>query len=199
MTLPAQPAATGRPAPVAPTVIVLAAGRGERFLASGGSTHKLRALLSGRPVLEHTLDAVRRSGLPWHLVGPDASRPGMGDSIAAGVRATAGAAGWLVLPGDLPLVRPDTLLQVAQALARHPVVAPVHAGQRGHPVGFAAALGPQLMALAGDGGAAPVARAAGLWALEVDDPGCVLDVDTVAALAQAQAVLDGREEGVPGP
>jgi molybdenum cofactor cytidylyltransferase len=51
----------------------------------------------------------------------------MGDSIAAGVRATADAAGWLVLPGDLPLIQPATLRAVAQALARHPVVVPVYA------------------------------------------------------------------------
>ena len=80
-----------------PTVIVLASGRGERFAASGGQVHKLRALLGGKPVLEHTLDAVRASGLPWHL--EDAGHPGMGDSIAAAVRATSHSNGWLILPG----------------------------------------------------------------------------------------------------
>ena len=97
-----------------PTVIVLASGRGERFAASGGQVHKLRALLGGKPVLEHTLDAVRASGLPWHL--EDAGHPGMGDSIAAAVRATSHSNGWLILPGDLPLVLPSTLRQVAAAL-----------------------------------------------------------------------------------
>ena len=99
-----------------PVVIVLAAGRGERFRASGGALHKLDAPLAGKPVLEHVLDAVRASGLPMHVVRPDPSRPGMGDSIAAGVRATADAPGWLVLPGDLPLVRPETLRAVATVL-----------------------------------------------------------------------------------
>jgi CTP:molybdopterin cytidylyltransferase MocA len=94
-----------------PTVIVLASGRGERFIAAGGSGSKLRALLAGKPVLERTLDAVRASGLPWHL--EDAGHPGMGDSIAAAVRATPDAIGWLILPGDLPLVRPETLQAVA--------------------------------------------------------------------------------------
>ena len=100
-----------------PVVIVLAAGRGERFAASGGATHKLAALLAGRPVLEHVLEAVRASGLPHHLVQADTSRPGMGDSIAAGVRATADAPGWLILPADLPLVRSESLHAVAGALA----------------------------------------------------------------------------------
>ncbi|MEO7548204.1 MAG: nucleotidyltransferase family protein, partial [Ramlibacter sp.] len=35
-----------------PVVIVLASGRGERFIASGGSGSKLHALLLGKPVLE---------------------------------------------------------------------------------------------------------------------------------------------------
>src|SRR5829696_4959365 len=91
----------------APVVLVLASGRGERFVASGGSGSKLQALLAGTPVLEHTLAAVRASGLPFHV--EDAGHPGMGDSIAAGIAATSEAAGWLVLPGDLPLVRPASL------------------------------------------------------------------------------------------
>ena len=74
-----------------PCVLVLASGRGERFLASGGSTHKLAALLDGRPVLEHVLAAVRASGLPWHL--ERAAHAGMGDSIAAAVAATSQSAG----------------------------------------------------------------------------------------------------------
>src|SRR5690349_25023283 len=98
-----------------PTVLVLTSGRGERFVASGGRGSKLQALLAGRPVLEHTLAAVRASGLPFHV--EDAGHPGMGDSIAAGVRATSNAGGWLVLPGDLPLIAPSSLLAVAQALA----------------------------------------------------------------------------------
>ena len=40
----------------------------------------------------------------------------MGTSIAAGVRASPDSAGWLVLPGDMPLVQPATLLAVARAL-----------------------------------------------------------------------------------
>src|SRR6476620_5937213 len=116
-----------------PTVLILASGRGERFKASGGKVHKLQALLAGKPVLQHTLDAVRASGLPWHV--EDAGHPGMGDSIAAAVRATRDAGGWLVLPGDLPLVRPDSLRQVAAALGEHEVVVPTFKGERGHPVG----------------------------------------------------------------
>lgn len=172
-------------------VLVLAAGRGERFAASGGATHKLQALLAGKPVLQHVLDAVAASGLPCHVVRADPSRPGMGDSIAAGVRATADSPGWLVLPGDLPLVRPATLRAVAQALRRHAVVVPVYQGERGHPVGFAAECGAMLMALAGEQGAAPVVKARGPVLLPVDDVGVVTDVDTVDDLCRAGRLLAG--------
>lgn len=172
-------------------VLVLASGRGERFAASGGGGPKLQALLGGVPVLQRTLDAVRASGLAWHL--ESAPHPGMGDSIAAAVRATRDAGGWLVLPGDLPLVRPDTLQAVAARLAAHAVVVPQYHGQRGHPVGFAADCGDALAALSGEQGAAAIVRAqaaAGrVLALELDDAGIVTDIDTMADLARAEQLV----------
>ncbi|MDB5829918.1 MAG: molybdopterin-guanine dinucleotide biosynthesis protein MobA [Variovorax sp.] len=187
--------------PDLPTVIVLASGRGERFRAAGGSGSKLHAALAEQAVLAHTLDAVRASGLPWHL--EDAGHPGMGDSIAAAVRATPDAAGWLILPGDLPLVQPATLRAVAAALAgvSHTGQAvqaaqPGFQGQRGHPVGFAAACYAQLAALEGNLGAAPVLRALraadAVADVGVDDIGIVTDVDTPDALAEAERLLLAR-------
>jgi molybdenum cofactor cytidylyltransferase len=176
-----------------PTVIVLASGRGERFAASGGTVHKLKALLAGKPVLEHTLDAVRASGLPWHL--EDAGHPGMGDSIAAGVRATPEANGWLILPADLPLISPKTLRAVAQALGadgRHGAAVPVFEGLRGHPVHFAAGCGPALLDLKGERGAAQVLRALSAIELIVNDVGCVTDIDTLDNLRAAEALLAAR-------
>lgn len=175
-----------------PTVIVLASGRGERFRASGGTGSKLAALLAGRSVLSHTLTAVQASGLPWHL--EDAGHPGMGDSIAAAVRHTADAAGWLILPGDLPLVQAATLLQVATALkGEWRAVQPHYGDERGHPVAFASRCRDDLLALAGQQGAAPVLRAlraAGQVAdLAVDDVGVVTDIDTLDALAHAERLL----------
>lgn len=173
-----------------PVVLVLASGRGERFVASGGGA-KLQALLGGVPVLQRTLDAVRASGLDWHLEA--APHPGMGDSIAAAVRATRAAGGWLVLPGDLPLVRPETLQAVAAALAASRVVVPRYRGQRGHPVGFAADCGAALAALSGEAGAAAIVQAQAVaghvLALELDDAGIVTDIDTTADLASAEQLV----------
>ncbi len=177
-----------------PIIIVLASGRGDRFVASGGTGSKLDALLGGVPVLQRTLAAVQASGLAWHL--ERTAHPGMGDSIAAAVRAAQDADGWLVLPGDLPLVRPETLQTVAAALAAHSVVVPHFAQQRGHPVGFAAECREALLALAGEQGAAPVVRrfaAQGrMLRLDLDDPGIVTDIDTVDDLAKAEQLLRQR-------
>lgn len=184
-----------------PCVIVLAAGHGRRFARSGGTTHKLDALLEGVPVLRHVLGSVEASGLPYHVVRPGAhaESDGMGDSIARGVAETAQASGWLILPGDLPLVRPETLRQVAQALCSTPVVQPFHAGTQGHPVGFAAECRDALMALRGDRGAAAIVRGyreAGLvQTLEVDDPGVVTDIDTLDDLERAQTLLRSTGKG----
>jgi molybdenum cofactor cytidylyltransferase len=174
-----------------PVVLVLASGRGERFIASGGAGSKLQALLGGKPVLDRTLDAVKASGLDWHL--EDQGHEGMGDSIAAAVQATRNAPGWLILPGDLPLVRPESLRAVAAALAHHPVVAPSFNGQRGHPVGFSKQCLEQLLQVKGKEGAASVVRAHaavnGVHVLELDDAGVVTDVDTLSDLAEAERKL----------
>ncbi len=168
-------------------MLVLASGRGTRFTASGGQGNKLQALLGSRTVLQHTLDAVQASGLAWYL--EDSGQPGMGDSIAAAVRATGDATGWLILPGDLPLIQSDTLRAVAAALRQHAVVVPVYRGQRGHPVGFAPECGPALRALQGGAGGAPVVAAYGAFELPVDDIGCVTDIDTVAELQAAARLM----------
>jgi molybdenum cofactor cytidylyltransferase len=179
-----------------PVVIVLAGGRGERFAASGGAVHKLQALLAGKPVLDHVLDAVRDSGLAFHLVLPDPSRPGMGDSIAAGVRQAADAAGWLILPGDLPLVRSDTLRLLASAPPAA-VTVPLYRGQRGHPVRFDRKLAADLLNLKGNEGAAQVLRAqeamSSVAFLDLDDAGCVADIDTLDDLRRAEALFAQRQ------
>ena len=179
-----------------PVILILAAGSGERFRAAGGAQHKLQApfVREGvtRTVLEHVVAAAEASGLPWQVVTPEATahqvEPGMGTSIATGVAATRDAGGWLVLPGDLPLIRSDTLRAVANALRGHQVVVPVVQGQRGHPVGFDSGCREALLALRGEQGARSVMAQCQPWPLTLDDVGCILDVDTPQLLQQAQAM-----------
>lgn len=184
-------------------VIVLAAGRGERFKAAGGTHHKLDALLLGKPVREHVLKAVQDSGLPWHMVTPEHTKhlpnPGMADSIACGVKATQQAYGWLILPADLPLIQTATLRQMAHALhaarqapAACDVVVPTYQQQRGHPVGFSKNCLPDLLQLTGDQGASSVVAKHKSQQVPIDDAGCVMDVDTPALLEKATQMLQAR-------
>lgn len=189
--------------PGLPCVLVLAAGRGERFRASGGNTHKLQAMLGDRTVLQTTIAAVQASGLPWHVeYGPHS---GMGESIAAAVRATSHANGWLILPADLPLIQARTLQALAAQLGQLDpdllqVIQPFYQAQKGHPVAFTRAALQALSALCGDLGASSVVKAAAqsqtLKRWDCDDLGCVLDVDTVSALEQARQLWRQRLQGV---
>lgn len=100
------------------------------------------------------------------------------------------ASGWLVLPGDMPLVQPGTLVAVAAALGQHPVVFAQHQGRRGHPVGFAAELFSELVKLSGDEGARRVMARYPSQGLELQDPGVLVDVDTEADLAAVRAAAE---------
>ena len=178
-----------------PVVIVLAAGRGERFAASGGEVHKLQAMLAGKRVMDHVLDAVKASGLPYHVVTADPARPGMGDSIAAGVRSTPDANGWLILPADLPLITSDTLRCIAFA-PPCAVTMPVVNGQRGHPVRFSVECAQELLNLQGNQGAAQLIRARtatdSVAFMTLEDMGCIIDIDTLDDLQRAEKLLLAR-------
>jgi molybdenum cofactor cytidylyltransferase len=194
-------------------VIVLAAGLGSRF---GGPLHKLAQPLGSASVLGQTIAHAIESRLPVIVVTTDklvaeaarwvARRDlvvlpevgsagggslGMGYSIAAGVAARPQAAGWLVLPGDMPLVMPSTLVAVAAALTQQPVVYAQYLGRRGHPVGFSAELYSELVQLRGDEGARRVSARYPSIGLELGDPGVLFDIDTAADLAALRASDSG--------
>ncbi len=202
-------------------IVVLAAGRSIRF---GGAQHKLTQSLGTSSVLGATIGHAIETRMPVVVVTTEplvaeASRwvarrdvvvlpevgaggntsLGIGNSIAAGVAARPEASGWLVLPGDMPLVRPQTLSAVAAALDRHAVVYAQHHGRRGHPVGFAAELFSELVQLSGDEGARRVVARYPSFALEVPDPGVLLDVDTEADLATMRAAAPDAMPGSPRP
>lgn len=106
---------------------------------------------------------------------------GMGVSLSCGVRACADAAGWLIALADMPAILPSTIATVRDALLQgHAAAAPRYRGQRGHPVGFGRACRDDLLALTGDSGARGVLAAHTPLLLDVDDAGCVLDIDTPA-------------------
>ncbi|HNU12334.1 MAG TPA: nucleotidyltransferase family protein [Rubrivivax sp.] len=187
-----------------PTVVVLAAGQGSRF---GGPVHKLEQPLGASTVLGTTLDRVIASGCPFIVVttarlatqalqqvarrdllvlAEEEAQRGVGHSIAAGVAERPDASGWLVLPGDMPMIRTSSIQAVADALGEHPVAFTQYRGRRGHPVGFGSELFSELMALDGDIGARRIIARYPAHAIELDDPGVLVDIDTPEDLARAR-------------
>ena len=175
-----------------PVVLILASGRGERFLASGGSTHKLDALirLDNQPktVLQATLDHALASGYVCHV--ERSQHVGMGDAIAAAVAANSQADGWLVLPADMPFVSAELIQAIAVEINKIPIVVPVFKDRRGHPVGFSRACLNDLLQLSGDVGARCLFQKFQVKEVRVDElssgAGCLIDIDTVEDLESIQ-------------
>ncbi|RKP59395.1 nucleotidyltransferase family protein [Pararobbsia silviterrae] len=120
------------------------------------------------------------------VVSADAER-GMNAALAAGVRASANPHGWLVALADMPAIAPATILEIAQTLVApgaraEMIVAPRHAGRRGHPVGFGAAHEAALAALDGDDGARGLLDAVPVTLLDTLDAGVLRDIDTPSDL-----------------
>ncbi len=182
--------------------ILLAAGSGSRF---GGDKllHPLadstplglaaarrlapacdRALAVVRPGSDALAERLTAEG--YEVVVSAAAVHGMGHSLAAGVRASPGAAGWIVALADMPFVAPASCIRVAAGLrAGGSIVVPEYLGRRGHPVGFARQWGERLSALTGDEGARRILAAFpdAIVHCEVGDPGILRDVDRVRDLS----------------
>lgn len=113
----------------------------------------------------------------------------MADSLKLGLHAALTAfpqlTGVVIALADMPYIQPQTIRQVANALAQHPLAQPVMAGKPGHPVGFSRALVPALQRMEGDQGARMVLREnqASLWQVACEDAGIFKDIDTPADLA----------------
>lgn len=174
--------------------------------------------LAGRPLLVHSLDAVRassvreivvvlgassdrvRRGLPLDgtrvVVNADYAS-GMSSSIRAGVRALGSDSdSFLVVLGDQPLVRPatlETLITVRRSTGAR-ILVPVFDGVRGNPVLLDRSLSGEIEGLRGDVGCRSIVAGHADEVLEVpvDDPGILVDVDTPADVRRVEASLSGR-------
>ncbi len=176
--------------------IVPAAGKAERF---GGG--KLTADVGGEPLLNRTLRSLFDGGvgsivvvlapdmsLPTvellndervvRVVNPDPSR-GMFSSVQIGLAAEDGDP-MLVLPGDMPFVRPDTVAAVlAEATRTGRIVSPRFQGRNGHPIAFPGRLKAEILKSDVSSTLAEIidAHAALRTGIDVDDPGVLRDVD----------------------
>ena len=189
--------------------VLLAAGRGSRFDAAGVANKLLALLPDGIPVAVQAARHLKQALGDVVAVVPAAATHGaqveqlaallgeagcevlryaeaargMGASLAAGVAARPHAGGWVIALADMPWIAPETITQVANALDSHSCVAPFHAGQRGHPIGFGADFFAGLTSLDGDEGARRLIDPTKLVRIESDDAGILRDVDTPADLA----------------
>ncbi len=155
-----------------------------RHLAAGAD----RVLAVTRPGRDALVGVLREAGCEV-LETADCER-GMGASIAAGVRASPDADGWLILPADMPAVSVSTITVVNNCVVHGSLIArPVYDGRPGHPVGFHASLGIELGRLDGDTGARGVVarHRQALTTVAVMDPGIHTDVDTPGDLARLTA------------
>jgi molybdenum cofactor cytidylyltransferase len=180
------------------TGILLAAGLGTRFDPSGLHNKLLAPLPDGTPIVfqsarrllavatevvavvrpgaEKLADVLNEAGCIV-IFSADAQR-GMGATLAAAVRATSEAEGWLVALGDMPWIEAATIEAIARPLdAGEGLVAPFYRGKRGHPVGFGIAHRDALAALDGDAGARGILAIQTPFAVDVDDANVLRDVD----------------------
>jgi len=180
--------------------IVTAAGSAERF---GGK--KLLAPVNGEPLLDHTIRSLLDGGVTEVIVvvsadarrelardvstmndarvrpieNPDPSR-GMFSSIQIGVAEATGDA-LLVLPGDMPFVRPETVRAVIAKYRERPaIVSPRYNGKRGHPVVMPLSLRDEIAATPPSANLHDVIKRHPGEPVHVDvnDAGVVRDVDT---------------------
>jgi molybdenum cofactor cytidylyltransferase len=178
--------------------VLLAAGGGTRFAGPG---HKLLAVLDGRPVYRHALDAVREAGVGEVVVVTGAAEldlppdvrsvhnPRWADGQATSLALGLDAAGTdpsvthaIVGLADQPLVPPSAWRAVALATTDAPIVVATYDGRRGpNPVRLRRDAW-ALIARDGDEGARHLIRERPEWVQEVPCSGSPADIDTLEDL-----------------
>lgn len=176
-------------------ILILAAGRSQRFKNAGGKGSKLNLLLGEQTVFEKTVLNSMDSKLAVHVVTrPDnegvihsclqynipfslLDSDGLGESIALGIKNTSYLDGWLIQLADMPYISSSLLLCVANNLNHHSLVRPVYGGLPGHPVGISAKYYSELIKLAGDDGAKSILRHNFVYELEINDESVIKDID----------------------
>ena len=184
--------------------VVLAAGEGRRFAASGGVGHKLLALVDGEALVTRAQRTVLAAGFDdavlvegaldlsahvldgFTLVRNDRWPTGLATSLQAALVHAAGAGHRAAVVGlaDQPWVTTEDWQAVAAAADTPPIAVAVRQGRRGNPVRLAAAVWP-LLPSSGDEGARALMRTRPDLVQQVVCRGEGWDVDTVADLERA--------------
>jgi len=184
--------------------MVLAAGAGTRF---GGG--KQLAVLEGRPLLEHAVQAMVASPVGRVLVvlGADAGevvgrvdmhgaephvaerwQEGQSASLASGLAELEDCEAVVVTLGDQPRISPDAIRRVIGARGRGAAaVRATYGGKPGHPVLLERDLFARLRDVSGDHGARNLLMSVQTREVPCDDLGGGEDVDTPAELDALRA------------
>lgn len=196
-------------------IIILAAGTSSRFRAAGGEGNKLNVALtqSNSPTLSvfaTTLHHALASGLAVHVVTRAENQQvqaecktanvnftlidsqGSGESIAAGVRDTAGWTGWLIHLADMPYVTPQIFRQVAGALQQADTARPYWQATPGHPVGFSQRLRQPLLQLSGDQGARQILQHHPALRITADNTDVIADIDLPSQICSTASNRDSH-------
>lgn len=179
--------------------ILLAAGRGTRFDATGQRNKLLQPLASGEEVAvaaARNLQAALPNVLAVVRPGSDAlavkleeagcevtvcehAGDGMAASLVHALSCKRMARGWVITLADMPFVQPATVAALAAAVeAGGGIAVPMIGGRRGNPVAFGRMHLDELLRLRGDEGARTLLLAHPVTAVDVDDPGILQDIDT---------------------
>ena len=187
--------------------ILLAAGSSKRY----GTENKLSALINGKPIINHTLDALLKT---FHhneiivVVGHDFQniinlinnpiikyiknenyKNGIGTSISSAMKKIdANTDGVMIIPGDMPFITKEDLTKLQKKfleLKCTKVVCPKHNGIIGNPVLLPKSYFKILESLNDDIGAKPYIKDKDLYFVHTNF-GTNFDVDTVENLIKAK-------------
>ncbi len=187
---------------ISPVGILLAAGQSRRFGSQKllhplykntsilqASLHNLTSVIKQvvvviSPQLEHYREQIEQPGVS--VVLNKQAELGMATSLACGIRASEEAGkipnGWIVAPGDMPYIKPETIhALLARYRSNQHVVAPYYQSRRGHPVIFPASFKDRLLAIQGDQGARQLIEQSlpNVELIKVDDSGVLFDIDYI--------------------
>ncbi len=118
----------------------------------------------------------------------------MFDSLCLGLRALSADCDVILLtPGDVPLVKPETVRALLKTKAGF--ACPVCAGRRGHPVALDGRYRDAVLRYAGDGGLRGAVTALGIPVTEVEvaDEGMSRDLDTPADYREGLELLKQKK------
>ncbi len=182
--------------------VILAGGFSTR-----ATTNKMRFLVEGKPLLQHTIDSVKsivskvivvtgrydqeikefiKEDEKIHIVYNSDYEKGMFSSVLRGVKETSDD--FFILPGDIPFIKKETFEALLHG--KKPVRFPTYKGKEGHPLFISKELKESLLKEPIESNLRVFRDRQDKEAIEVDDKNILRDIDTIE---QYKAVIEERK------